>query len=192
MVKSQQSTPTRRPIAAGLILAALAVAVLAGSALAAALVKNGSFEKDNNGDGIPNKWTTGGPITPADKRVCNQAQEGSCSFKMKADGSEKSLNQTLDISGLANADYTLSLWTKGKDLDLSGGAMRIFLTFAHTGGSGSTVHVIDVPAGSSPWTKRSVTGDSVADFEYINISVTTFATSGKAWFDQVKLKLTVP
>ena len=177
---------TRRAIFAALLLSAFAVAVLAGSALAANLLANGSFEKDSNGDGMPNGWA-GQDLTTADKRVCNQAKAGSCSFKMNADGSEKSIFQSVAVSGLAGADHTLALWTKGKDLDLSGGAMRIFLRFNHIGLVGSTVYIIDVPAGSSPWTKRSVTGASSADFESITISVITFATSGKAWFDQVKL-----
>ena len=187
MIVTNRVSQTRRPALSALLLTTLALALLAGSALAAALVKNGSFEKDNNGDGIPNKLGASGGITPADKRVCNQAKAGSCSFKMNADGSEKSIFQSVAVSGLAGADHTLALWTKGKDLDLSGGAMRIFLRFNHIGLVGSTVYIIDVPAGSSPWTKRSVTGASSADFESITISVITFATSGKAWFDQVKL-----
>jgi hypothetical protein len=190
MNSSLEAPKIARPtMVASLILAALILALVAGSALAAALVKNGSFEKDNNGDGIPNKWGASGSITSADKRVCNQAKAGSCSFKMSADGIEKSIFQTVAVSGFATADHTLALWTKGKDLDLSGGAMRIFLRFNHIGLVGSTNHIIDVPAGSSPWTKRSVTGASSADIESITISVITFATSGKAWFDQVKLTI---
>jgi hypothetical protein len=56
-VELSPNTPrsvAHRPLGTALLLAALALAALAGSALAAGnLVKNGSFEKDGNGDGIP-------------------------------------------------------------------------------------------------------------------------------------------
>ena len=91
--------PTRR-VLASLLLAAFGVAALAGSALAASLVKNGSFEKDSNGDGIPNNWLGNFNFTPADKRVCNQSHAGTCSFRLVGDGNNKFLSQELAISGI--------------------------------------------------------------------------------------------
>src|SRR3990172_12470257 len=98
------STSTARPMRFlwAFVLAAFAVALLAGSALAASgnLVKNGSFEKDSNGDGIPNAWS-GSALTPGDKRVCNQSQAGACSFKMVAASpyAFKNLNQCIGLTG---------------------------------------------------------------------------------------------
>jgi hypothetical protein len=44
-----------------LLLTTFALAVLAGSALAPGnLVKMAPFEKDSDGDGIPNKWVSAG------------------------------------------------------------------------------------------------------------------------------------
>ena len=80
-----------RRVLRALLLAAIAVALFAGSAVAAGgnLVKNGSFEKDSNGDGIPNSWV-GANLTPADKRVCNQSYAGTCSFKNGCPGHDQS------------------------------------------------------------------------------------------------------
>jgi hypothetical protein len=60
-ILSKHGAQSRRRVLPALLLAAIAVATLAGGALAAGnLVKNGSFEKDGNGDGIPNSWIDGG------------------------------------------------------------------------------------------------------------------------------------
>src|SRR3972149_4301150 len=107
--------PNRR-VFGTLLLAAFAVALIAGSALAAStnLVKNGSFEKDGNGDGIPNDWN-GVNLTLADKRVCNQSKAGSCSFKAVGDGTTKYLYQVIAVSGGSGNEFNLSAWTKGKN-----------------------------------------------------------------------------
>ncbi|HLE73111.1 MAG TPA: hypothetical protein VI688_02590, partial [Anaerolineales bacterium] len=58
---TSHSLGTRRGPLGLLVLAAIILAIFTASAqstLAATanLVKNGSFEKDTNGDGIPNSW----------------------------------------------------------------------------------------------------------------------------------------
>jgi len=182
---SPSSTPrTRRAVLAALLLVSL---ILAGSALAAGkLVKNGSFEKDGNGDGIPNNWNPGS-LTPADKRVCNQSYAGSCSFKMVADGTVKVLKQLIIVSGVAGEEFILSAWTKGKDLVLGGGEARIYLVFNHTDGSNNAWY-FDIPAGTSAWTLSQVSGQADENYDYITISLQFIEpSSGKVWADKVKL-----
>ena len=182
---SPSSTPrTRRAVLAALLLVSL---ILAGSALAAGkLVKNGSFEKDGNGDGIPNRWA-GISLTAADKRVCNQSYAGACSFKMVADGTVKVLKQLIIVSGVAGEEFILSAWTKGKDLVLGGGAARIYLVFNHTDGSNNAWY-FDIPAGTSAWTLSQVSGQADENYDYITISLQFIEpSSGKVWADKVKL-----
>jgi hypothetical protein len=169
------------------LLTAFAIAILAGSALAATgnLVKNGSFEKDSNGDGIPNKWVPG-TLAPTDKRVCNQSSAGSCSFRMVGDGSGKQLSQVIDVSGDASDEFTLSAWTRGKTIVLGAGAARVYVQFNHTGG-GSNNNIVDIPAGTTTWTLRQLPAQATADFDSIYVSVYLGADSGKMWVDQVKL-----
>jgi len=176
------------------LLAALALAILVGSALAATnLVANGSFEKDTNGDGIPNKWA-GISLTAADKRVCNQSYAGACSFKMVGDGNSKALYQIILISGVSGDQFNLVVWTKGKDIDYGGGNIGWGMYFHNPedglwylgGGLGNS------DDGSSPWTLSSLYVSATAPtFDAIKVQLFFKADSGKAWFDKVKL-LAVP
>jgi len=177
---AHNSKPGRRILAA--LLAAMALAIVAGSALAANMLTNGGFEQN-----LSNGWGAI-DLTSADKRVCNQSYAGDCSFKLVGDGNAKTLRQTLTVSGDLGDKFTLSAWTKGKDLDLGTGAVSVNVLISHVG-DGSSAQSFVLPAGSSPWTKRKVTVTAGADYDQIIITIhtQTNVTGGKAWFDQVKL-----
>ena len=176
------------PTLLALLLTALILALFAGSALAAStnLVKNGSFEKDTNGDGIPNNWN-GVNMTLVDKRVCNQSKAGSCSFKMKADGNYKHLIQFASYGGPAGDTFTFSAWIKVKDLVLGAGDARLVVGFGHTDGSVNE-ETIGLPAGTQGWTLYSI--PATADENYNEITafiISEQATSGKLWIDKFSL-----
>ena len=178
--------PTRR-VLASLLLAAFGVAALAGSALAASLVKNGSFEKDSNGDGIPNNWLGNFNFTPADKRVCNQSHAGTCSFRLVGDGNNKFLSQELAISGIDGDQYDLSAWVKTKAINFGAGSARGYVLFNHTGGGTNEVF-IGISSQTSPWAFYKLVGaEATADYNSITIFMQSSITSGKWWVDQVKL-----
>ena len=174
--------PTRRPLWAGLLIASLCLVFLAGSALAANLVANGSFEKDTNGDGIPNNWNdSSSGISP--KRVCNQAYVGNCSFKFVfSSGLYKGIDQEIAISGSTGDTVKLTFWMKGKEI-MGGGVVWGSIHFLPDGPLGYAY-----PSdGTSPWTKYSLTADATGDFTSIRIEIFGNEVSGKAWFDSVKL-----
>jgi len=179
----------RRPqgrVLAALLLSAFAVVVLAGSALAASLVKNGSFEKDTDGDGVPNSWV-GTSLTAADKRVCNQSYAGACSFRMTGPGSIRVLKQTILYPGGGPAGtYDLSLWYKRKDLPADGA--YFYITFEHVDGSDNDAYVA-IPAGTGTWAKGSSFAESTEDYDEIQVWLLFTADSGKVWVDKVKLVL---
>ena len=180
----QHSSKPRRHVWAALLLSAFSVAILAGSALAAALVKNGSFEKDSNGDGVPNGWARSdfGGVLP--KRVCNQSYAGSCSLRFVFDLYGKEVEQNLSISGLQGDDYKLTFWMKGKEIvDGSGRDTQVRFTFLPAGGTNNLFPL----EGTSPWTKYSWTGSATQNFTSILVELVSDSTSGKAWFDSVKL-----
>ena len=186
-ISRSSSKPSRRVLAT-LPLAALILAVFVGSALAAAtnLVKNGSMEKDANGNGIPNNWTGNG-LTPADKRVCNQSYVGSCSFKMVLDGSPKELYQNVTFVGSAGDEFNLSVWTKGKEINSGAGVASIYVYFYLTAG-GTDQWAFALPDGTSPWTLRQLTATAGGDYNAMLVGLLSdSAESGKFWFDKVKL-----
>ena len=180
-----------RATLAALLLAAFAVAVLAGGALAAGtnLVLNASFEKDSDGDGIPNNWINfGSGITPT--RVCNQSVGGNCSLKFILDNNDKGVNQNLSISGDAGNAYKLTFWMKGKLVEAGTEDLFVQIVFLT---SGETERKF-LPAGTSAWTKYSLIATASADYTdaVIMLESNVFTLSGKVWFDKFKIVPYVP
>jgi hypothetical protein len=188
VVSIHSPRPSRR-ILATLLLLALAVAVLAGSAFAAAtnLVKNGSFEKGGEGGGIPTRWGFPDNLQITDKRVCNQSKSGSCSFLIVGDGLTKGLSQRISVPGFEGDEVYVTAWAKGKYFRLDGGTGQLRVLFNHTDGS-SNEEFVYVPYGTFPWTLLQ--GTAVADENYNSIDIGVYsynADGGKVWFDKVKL-----
>ena len=184
LIARRHLQPGRRVLAAALMVG-LGVALLAGGALAAAgtnLVKNGSFEKDTNGDGMPNRWG-GYLLSSADKRVSNTSAAGTWSFKMVAN-SYKNLTQFIFQPGLAGDSFTFSGWMKHKDLGVGG--VRLAVVFEHTGG-GDNYETIEFPAGTGAWAYHSVVATADANYDDIIVYLICDGTGGKLWVDKVKL-----
>jgi hypothetical protein len=185
LINSRRSSKLSRPLFPSLLrafgAAAFALAIFVGSALAAGnLVANGSFEKDTNGDGVPNNWL-GYQLTPGDKRVCNKSYSGACSFKFVGDGTEKHIQQDLSLSGSSGEQYKLTLFMKGKDLVNGSG-----FTSANVLWFPSGADTIFLPGGTNAWTQYSLVVTAPSDFTAVIIRLETTATSGKAWLDKVK------
>ena len=194
MERINQLTARRIPYSgraalSALLLSALAVAVLAGSALAANLVLNSSFEKDSDGNGIPNNWINfGSGITPT--RVCNQSVAGNCSLKFILDNNDKGVNQNLSISGDAGNAYKLTFWMKGKLVEAGTEDLFVQIVFL---ASGQTERKF-LPAGTSAWTKYSLIATASADYTdaVIHLESNVSTLSGKVWFDKFKIVPYVP
>jgi len=178
--------------------AALAVVVLAGSALAGNnLVDNGSFENDGDGDGIPTKWDGWYAWEPNDKRVCNQSYAGSCSFRFVGDGIHQSLYQDIPISGVSGEQFNILVWTKGKDIVFgAGGYINVNVEYVIGGDGGvwggGSVEITE--PGTHPWTLRSFY-DQTPDKENlvaIRLKLNVDIESGRLWFDKVKVLLVPP
>ena len=168
--------------------AAFVVAVLAGSALAAGtnLLLNSSFEKDSDGDGIPNNWIDFGTgITP--KRVCNQSVAGSCSLKFVLDDNDKGVYQNLSISGDAGDAYKLTFWMKGKLVEIGTGNLFVSINFIPAGGATGFL-----PVGTSAWSKHALIATASADYTDMAVQLESNALSGKVWFDRFKIVPYVP
>ena len=193
-VIAKTNFPSSRVASALLLISALGFTFLpvstqkASAGLLAAttnLVRNASFEKDTDGDGVPNRWA-GFNLTLADKRDCNNSYAGNCSFKMVVSASTKQLNQYVPVSGVAGDIVDLSVWTKGKDIDLGYDQIRVNAAFINTNGT-STWWFVEIPAGTTPWTLRQVSAEANQDFESVLIRYQVSGIGGKVWVDKVKL-----
>jgi hypothetical protein len=184
IVSTRPARPTR--FLWVLVLAALAVAVLAGSALAAGnLVKNGSFEKDSDSDGIPNNWSDQGEGGVAPKRVCNKSYVGNCSLKVAIDGASKQIQQVIVMGGNNGDTYKLTFWAKGKQLVNGSENVYFVVNFSGIGFNDELSNPVE--AGNSAWTKVSLIATAEQDFNSIGIWLYSGAESGKVWIDKVKL-----
>jgi len=190
---AKQSRHTRRAVLVAVLCAfgaaVFILAVFASSALAATtnLVKNGSFEKDSEGGGIPNHWGFPDNLQITDKRVCNQSKSGSCSFLIVGDGLTKGLSQRISVSGFEGDEVYVTAWAKGKYFRLDGGTGRLRVLFNHTDGS-SNVEFVHVPYGTFPWSFLQGTAVAGENYDSIDIGVYSYnADGGKVWFDKVKL-----
>jgi hypothetical protein len=179
-----QSSRPRRPLLAAL-LAAFVLAVFASSALAGALLKNGSFEKDGNGDGIPNQWDDFSIVIDP-KRVCNQSYAGECSLKVVMDGNNKLLQQLMYVGGNSGDTFKLDFWVKRKQLVWGSGSVRIGFFFHHPDNSVESNYYY-LNAGTAKWTHVIVFPSAAQDYDYMYIHILSDAQSGKAWFDKFRL-----
>ena len=190
MKKSRPISQPHRAIFAPL-LAVFALAVFVGSALAANLVANGSFETDSNGDGIPNGWT-GYQLTPADKRVCNQSYVGSCSFKIVGGTIPtppfwKDLYQNIPVSGGAGESYKLTFWIKAKYVS-GGGDLTIHLELLHSNGYSADIAEQVVPLGNTAWHKYVLNLTSTDTYTQLYVLIIAESGSGGVlWVDKVKV-----
>ena len=179
------------------LILSLCFALLAGSVLSASAydltkVRNKSFEKDRNHDGIPNAWSPLS-LSAKSKRVCNKAKRGNCSFKMVADGSANYLRQrTRNSSGPAGIIATVSGWMKGKALVGGAGLSGIYMVFNQTDGGTQTCGRART-GGTFGWTKVKNSGCvAVESFTSMTIYMFTSENSGKVWFDKVNLTAVAP
>jgi hypothetical protein len=185
------STSTARPTRFlwALVLAALAVAVLAGSALAAAnLVRNGSFEKDGNGDGEPNSWDRDASLGILPRRDCNKSYAGACSLKFSLDNQFKYvISSNVVAGGPSGVAYTLYFWAKTKDLVTGISPMQVQLYFHYTDDTNSHFSV-NIPQGTQSWQALNVTPISGKTFDYLYVVIESDQDSGKVWFDKMKVE----
>jgi hypothetical protein len=106
---------------------------------------------------------------------------------MVADGNTKELYQVVPISGLAGDEFKLSAWTKAKLLVLDSGIARAFVIFWHTSGGTHDLFTLNISPGTSSWTLRQVSATASASYNSMTIGLQTTASSGKLWFDKLKL-----
>jgi len=154
---------------------------------------NGSFEQ---GPGIPAPWRANRNLTLEDRRVCETAHHGSCSFRMvgaigyRLLGTEydKSLSQVVNISGSAGDRFTISGWSKASNPLREGGPYCLQARVFHTDGTKRNYRACFAKR-THDWQRRQTTFTTVKDYKKIVVYLLDARQSGKAWFDDVRLVL---
>jgi YD repeat-containing protein len=158
------------------------------------LVENESFERDSNGDSIPDNWTTSGNLSVNDGMDQNSASSGdkvyvgAYSFKLTGEANvNKYITQHISMSGDANTPLTLSGWSKQEGADPNGGFYELQVQINHTDGSKEWRSNTFSPT-TAGWQHVAAQIRSTEPFESLDVFYLYYNQTGTAWFDAIRLE----
>ena len=141
------------------------------------LLKNGGFEEDADGDGLPDHWEIGDSGV---QRVTDEKHSGKVSVCQEKGAPDHSFALQW-VTLKPNTPYTLSGWIKTKDV--TGGAGAQLYAYKFKGAKGMGVQTCAM--GTTPWRRyvsTFTTGDGVRGRVNFRIHA-----AGEAWFDDIRL-----
>lgn len=160
------------------------------------LVENSSFERDANGDGIPDYWTTSGNLGPDDRLVQNVAPEddnvfvGENAFRLTGQaGVNKYIRQRIPFSGDATTPMTLSGWSKQVGADPNGGYYAIQVAINHTDGTVDWRFANDFDRTKDGWQHAIAEIKPTLPFDSIDVYYLFYNQTGTAYFDAMRLEV---
>jgi glucose/arabinose dehydrogenase len=108
------------------------------------LIRNGSFENDKNGDGIPNRWTVSAGLNA--KRVCKGTgvTDGTCALRIRNGTGGGKVQQVIAAAALASGTtLDLSVMATGQNIPAGAKLKLVVVTDA-----GKAVYNIPLPSGT--------------------------------------------
>lgn len=142
------------------------------------LLPNGDFERDRDGDGLPDGWQTAQPLA-FDEEVVHS---GSRSVRIDSDDvTINNINKGY-VSLKPHTAYTLSGWMKTEAIEGGQGAQLYVYEFdeAHGAGIGIVMH------GTHDWTRVQQVFRTGQDADG-RVTFRVYASTGTAWFDDLRL-----
>jgi parallel beta-helix repeat protein len=161
---------------------------LAGTGLSGTqlVTQGGSFEQDNDNNGIPDFWNTTG-LTGLDGRSNQFAKHGFYSMKFAGQsGVTKTLKQTIMKNGSAGDDFLYVLWSKAQNAP-SGFKYRTQVSF-YNGNVLVEQRIKDYAAGTHDWEYKWLPITVSGDYTRIEVEIIYSLSSGTVWFDSCSLK----
>lgn len=160
------------------------------------LVDNSSFERDANGDHIPDGWTTSNNFSSNDKIVQNVNSDddnvyiGQNSFQLTGEsGKNKSIKQHINLSGDQNTQLTLSGWSKQSGASTSGGYYALQVAINYTDGTVDWDYANDFDKTRTDWQHVAAEVKPKKAFNSIDVYYYYFNQTGTAWFDAMRLEV---
>lgn len=149
-------------------------------------VFNGGFNLyPNTTTKIPTRWaaTNFGPL---DGKSATNRKEGAASIHLGgAVGTTKTLQQSINLSGLAGSPISFSFWVKGTNIPTSGLCRGQVLLY--NGASLVAGRTINCPTGTFGYTQKKINFTAPAGFTNIIVKFTYAKPSGDLWLDLVSL-----
>lgn len=153
------------------------------------LVENSGMELDANSDNIPDQWT-GSSLNTAVDLVDTFRHVGARSFKITgASGVNKSLRQTVKVSGNANTKLTLSGWSFADNPNPSGGWYGLQMRIFYTDGTSDWLSANDfTKEPHTDWEHVVAEFKPAKAFNAVDVYLYFYNQTGSAWFDDIRLE----
>jgi len=150
------------------------------------LLKNPSFETDNNKDNKPDQWAYTNFKVATDIRDCTVFKTGKCSLKLAGNNIQKIVSQSIIKSGNSGDDFAYSVWNKSSAVP--GSAIYRLQVQFYNGGTLFATKTLNFKKGTHTFEK--VNGSFIAPGAYTKIvfRIVFKSSTGSAWFDTASLK----
>jgi Zn-dependent metalloprotease len=150
------------------------------------VTKGGSFEQDNDNNGIPDFWNTTG-LTSLDGISNQYAKHGTYSVKLVGQSAKtKTLKQTIVKNGSAGDDFLYVLWSRAQNVP-GGIKYRTQVSF-YNGNTLVERRIKDYTSGTHDWEYRWLPITVSGNYTRIEVEIIYSLASGTAWFDSDSLK----
>lgn len=156
------------------------------------LLKNNSFELDQDNNGIPDNWVS--HFAPPDQHIlrdCTVSFTGSCSFKLL--GGYDIVKQYVPFQGKTGDKITISGWSKAQQVQFNSRKdqsitywVQAWINYAD--GTTEVLNVAKFTMGTHGFEKAS--NMIVAQKPYVGLTYfVRFSMKGEVWFDDVSLTI---
>jgi hypothetical protein len=156
---------------------------VSGIGVSAQLLKDPSFEGASHSE--PASWTLSGINTKTDFIDCTIHSSGSCSLKLVGNGTQKTVSQTVSITGNAGNKYAFDLSSEASGVSSS--AVYMVQVLFYKGGSLIGSKTFNFSTATSGFQTLSGTYSAPSAFTKIMFKITFKAGAGTVWFDAAGL-----
>ena len=155
------------------------------------LLKNGSFEIDDDLNGLPDFWNPTA-FEPADGRSGDYAEAGNYSLKVTGNPAlGKKITQRIDVGGNAGDVFTFSGWSKSIASNPNGNCIRAFIYLNNTDGT-KTSKTFPFTKFAHDWLFRTLTFTATKNYSSIDVLIGYYNQTGIGYYDDFKVLRSQP
>lgn len=155
------------------------------------LLSNESFETDIDNDAEPDGWSyTNFVIGNGDGIVSDESHSGNHAVLIHGDAStNKYVYQKINLEGKTGTPVHISGWAKPEGASPTGGDFSLLIQVVFKDGSPDGWYGFDYNKTGSDWEYKETEIRPPKDFSHIAIYAKFENQTGKAWFDDFKIRL---
>ncbi|MBL0385943.1 DNRLRE domain-containing protein [Tumebacillus sp. ITR2] len=152
------------------------------------LLENPGFERDSDGDKVPDGWS-GTLLATGDGIDTSTTVSGTNALKLSGEsGKNKSLSQRIPLTGDASTVLTLSGWGKQTGANPSGGSFSLQVTLNYTDGTTDATNSNEFSKTATDWQHVATRVVPKKAFSSVDLLYQFNNQSGTAYFDASRLE----